>query len=231
MTFMKRNPSYLMISLFFAGIVIWGFWQSYFGPLLIGNIDRPWIVHFHAAIFMGWVLLLISQTALVATGNVNLHRQIGSIGMLYGAFVFLVGVLVSIGAPALRVRAGDFPIEVGGVVAIYSLADLLIFGVFLTLAFHYRSHPSIHKQWIIAATAALGGAAVGRPLRTDSLEYLLVWLSPLLVVIVIELVFRRKVSAVPFWGSAVIIVAFFKVQLFSAPIWNDIGIALLSPFV
>ena len=68
-------------------------------------------------------------------------------------------------------------------------------------------------------------------LRTDSPEYLLTWLSPLLAVIAIDLVFRRQVRAVPLVGSALIVVAFFKVQLLAAPTWNDIGRALLSPFI
>jgi hypothetical protein len=228
---MRRSPAYLGIAILFAGIVIWGFWRSYFGPLMTGTADRPWIVHLHAAVFVGWVLLLIAQAALASAGNVRLHRQVGVAGMTYGAFVFLIGVMVSVGAPALRVRAGDFPLEVGGMVAILSLADLLLFGAFLALAFVYRWQPHVHKQWIIAATAALGGAAVGRVLKTDSLAYLLVWLSPVLAIIAIDLMSRRRLSAVPFVSGSLIVVSFFKVPLLAAPIWNDIGRALVSPFV
>jgi hypothetical protein len=228
---MRRSPAYLGIAILFAGIVIWGFWRSYFGPLMTGTADRPWIVHLHAAVFVGWVLLLIAQAALASAGNVRLHRQVGVAGMTYGAFVFLIGVMVSVGAPALRVRAGDFPLEVGGMVAILSLADLLLFGAFLALAFVYRWQSHVHKQWIIAATAALGGAAVGRVLKTDSLPYLLVWLSPVLAIIAIDLMSRRRLSAVPFVSGSLIVVSFFKVPLLAAPIWNEIGRALVGPFV
>jgi hypothetical protein len=185
----------------------------------------------HAAVFVGWVLLLVAQAALVTTGRPQLHRQIGSAGMLYGAFVFLIGVLVSIGGPALRVRAGEFSVEVGGMVAILSLADLLLFGIFLTFAFACRSRPQLHKQWIIAATAALGGAAVGRVLKNDSLEYLLVWLSPVLAMLVIDLVSRRKLTVVPLLSGALIVVSFFKSELLAGPVWREIGRALVDPFV
>ena len=225
------RPAYLAIALFFAGLVGWGFWRSYFGPLLAGTVDRPWVVHLHAAVFVGWVLLLIAQATLVATGRVRLHRRIGAAGMLYGALVFLVGVLVSTLGPALRVRAGEFPIEVGGMVAIYSLADLLLFGAFLACAFAYRSRPDVHKQWVIAATAALGGAAIGRVLKTDSPEYLLTWLAPVLALIAIDLITRRRVRAVPLVSGALIVVAFFKNPLLAAPVWRDVGAALLRPFV
>ena len=225
------RQAYLAVALFFAGIVAWGFWRNYFGPLLAGTVDRPWVVHLHAAVFVGWVLLLIAQAALVVTGRVRLHRQIGTVGMLYGAFVFCIGVLVATLAPALRVRAGEFPIEVGGMVAIYSLADLLLFGAFLAFAITYRSRPEVHKQWVIAATAALGGAAIGRVLKSDSPEYLLTWLAPVLALIAIDLVAQRRVRAVPLVSGTLIVVAFFKSQLLPAPVWRDLGAALLRPFV
>lgn len=225
------RPAYLAIALLFAGIVTWGFWQSYFGPLLAGTVSRPWVVHLHAAVFVGWVLLLVAQAALVAAGRVHLHRRVGTAGMLYGAVVFVVGVMVSTIGPALRVRAGDFPLEVGGMVAILSLADLVLFGAFLACAFAYRARPDVHKQWVIAATAALGGAAVGRVLTTDSLEYLLVWLAPVLALVAIDLVTQRRVRFVPLVSGALIVASFFKSELLPAPVWRDVGAALLRPFV
>lgn len=36
---------------------------------------------------------------------------------------------------------------------------------------------------------------------------------------------------VPLVSGALIVVAFFKVPLLAAPIWRDLGRALLSPFV
>ena len=231
MPLIRRSPAYLGIAILFAGIVTWGFWRSYFAPLISGTVERPWIVHLHAAVFVGWVLLLMAQAALASAGRVRLHRQIGVAGMAYGAFVFLIGVMVSIGAPALRVRAGDFPVEVGGMVAILSLADLVLFGAFLAFAFAYRSQPEVHKQWVVAATAALGGAAVGRVLKSDSLAYLLVWLSPVLAIIAIDLASRRRLRAVPFVSGGLIVVSFFKAQLLAAPIWGEFGRALVSPFV
>jgi hypothetical protein len=229
--YLRRSAAYLGISIAFAGIVTWGFWRTYFAPLIAGTAERPWIVHLHAAVFVGWVLVLIAQAALATAGRVRLHRQVGLAGMAYGAFVFLVGVMVSIGGPALRARAGEFSVEVAGMVAVLSLADLVLFGAFLAFAFAYRAKPELHKQWVIAATAALGGAAVGRVLRTDSLAYLFVWLSPVLAVVAIDLAARRRLSVVPFVSGGLIVVSFFKARLFAAPISGEIGRALVRPFV
>jgi hypothetical protein len=177
------------------------------------------------------VLLLLAQATVVVAGNVRLHRRLGTAGMLYGALVFAVGLLVSVGAPALRVRSGLYPLEVGGVIVLYNLTDMLLFGVFLALAFAYRSRSELHKRWIMAATAALCGAALGRVVPGGSPQYLLLWLSPLLAMIAADLAMRRRVHWIPVVSGGLLVVAFFKVPLYSAQIWRDLGGALLRPFV
>jgi hypothetical protein len=151
--------------------------------------------------------------------------------MLYGALVFFVGLLVSVGAPALRVRDGFYGLDVGGVIVLYNLTDMLLFGAFLALAFVYRKRPELHKRWIIAATAALLGAALGRVVPGNSPQYLLLWLSPLLALIAVDLLTRRRVHWIPVVGSALLVVAFFKTSLYAAPLWRDVGRAVLRPFV
>jgi hypothetical protein len=213
-----------------AGIVAWGFWQTYYSRIA-SRTDLPWIVHLHAAVFSAWVLILIAQAAAVVRGRIRIHRQLGAVGMAYGALVFAVGLLVSVGAPALRVRDGQFPLEVGGVIVLYNLADMLLFGVFLALAYAYRHRPELHKRWIVAATAALCGAAIGRVLPGDTPQYLLVWLSPILAMIAVDLATRRRVHWIPLVSGALLVVAFFKVPLLAAPAWREVGRALLRPFV
>jgi uncharacterized membrane protein YozB (DUF420 family) len=226
----RTRQAYLAIALLIAGIVAWGFWKTYYSRPFT-RADLPAIVHVHATVFSLWVLVLVAQAALVVAGNVRLHRRLGTIAMLYGAFVFIVGLLVSVGAPVLRVRAAFYPLEVGGIVALYNLTDILLFGAFLALASAYRNRPELHKRWIIAATAGLCGAALGRVVPGNTPQYLLLWLSPLLALAAVDLVMRRRVHWIPVVSSALLVAAFFKVPLYGAPVWRDVGAALLRPFV
>jgi len=226
----RARQAYFAIALLIVGIVAWGFWGTYYSRAF-ARADLPAIVHVHAAVFSIWVLVLLAQAAVVVAGNVRLHRQVGNAGMIYGALVFAVGLLVSVGAPTLRVRAGFYPLEVGGVIALYNLTDMLLFGAFLAPAFAYRNRPELHKRWIVAATAALCGAALGRVVPGGTPQYLLLWLSPLLAMIAVDLATRRRVHWIPVVSGALLVVAFFKVPLYSAPIWREIGGALLRPFV
>ena len=226
----RTRQAYFAIALLIAAIVAWGFWKTYYSRPF-ARTDLPAIVHVHATVFSLWVLVLVAQAAVVVAGNVRLHKRLGTVGMLYGAFVFAVGLLVSVGAPVVRVRAAFYPLEVGGIVAIYNLTDILLFGAFLALAFAYRNRPELHKRWIIAATAALCGAALGRVVPGGTMQYLLLWLSPLLALVAVELVTRRRVHWIPVVSGALLVVAFFKVPLYAAPVWREVGAALLRPFV
>ena len=226
----RTRRAYFAITLLIAGIVGWGFWETYYTQAF-ARVDLPSIVHVHAVVFSIWVLVLVAQAAVVVAGNVRLHRRLGTAAMLYGALVFLVGLLVSVGAPALRVRANFYSLDVGGIIVLYNLTDILLFGAFLALAFAYRDRPELHKRWIVAATAALLGAALGRVVPGNSPQYLLLWLSPLLALAAVDLVTRRRVHWIPVVSSALLVAAFFKVPLYAPPVWRDVGRALLAPFV
>lgn len=226
----RARLAYFAIALLIAAIVVWGFWKTYYSQAL-ARTDLPAVVHVHAGVFSLWIAVLVAQAAAVAAGNVQLHRRLGTAGMLYGAFVLVVGLLVSVGAPAARVASGFYPIEVGGLIVLYNLTDMLLFGVFLALAFANRNRADLHKRWVVAATAALCGAALGRVVPGGSPQYLLLWLSPLLAMIAADLATTRRVHWIPALSGALLVVAFFKEPLFAAPIWRDVGRALLEPFV
>jgi hypothetical protein len=50
-------------------IALVGFWPTYFGPLLAGTADGVPIIHVHAAVYSGWLMLVIAQGVLAATGR------------------------------------------------------------------------------------------------------------------------------------------------------------------
>jgi hypothetical protein len=226
----RSRQAYFAITLLIAGIVAWGFWETYYARFA-ERTDLPSIVHVHAAVFTVWVLVLVAQAAVIVGGNVQLHRWLGTLGMAYGALVLAVGLGVSVGAPALRVRAGDYSLDVGGVIVLYNLMDILLFGAFLAMAFAYRNRAELHKRWIVAATAALCGAALGRVVPGNTAQYLLLWLSPILAMVAVDLVTTKRVHAIPLASGGLLVIAFFKVPLLAAPLWRDLGRALLRPVV
>jgi hypothetical protein len=68
---------YLAATVLLLAAVVIGFWPTYFERLLTGTpLLRP-MVKVHAPVFLGWMILLLAQTALVLVGRVHLHRKLG----------------------------------------------------------------------------------------------------------------------------------------------------------
>ena len=100
-----KRTFYIGLSLFCALIVFTGFWPSYFGLTFTGTFEHPAVIHFHAAVYVGWLMLFIAQTWFAATGRLALHMTLGRFAIGYGVLVIVVGLTVTFGIFAIRVRA------------------------------------------------------------------------------------------------------------------------------
>ena len=227
----SSQRAYFVIVLCMAAMVVWGFWPSYFGPLLRGGVDRPWIIHVHAALFLGWVILLILQASLVTFGQQRLHRRVGKFGIAYGIAVLCLGTIVSFAAPVLRVHAGQMPAAVASMVVLYNLTDMLVFGGFFAAAVAQRRNPEWHKRLILSATIALAAAALGRVLPPGWL-YIGVWMSPLFASMLVDFASRRRLHPVSLISVPVFLLDAHKVDLLGlSPLPRELGRMLIAPFV
>ncbi|RJG57357.1 hypothetical protein D0Z70_03920, partial [Sphingobium terrigena] len=60
------------------------------------TFGAPPLVHLHAFIFFGWVVLFVSQNLLVTRGSIGLHRQLGWVGAGWASAMVLVGIYTTI---------------------------------------------------------------------------------------------------------------------------------------
>jgi hypothetical protein len=49
-----------------------GFWPTYFGPLVSGNVDVSSLLHIHAAVQTAWLGLFVAQIVLASTARLRL---------------------------------------------------------------------------------------------------------------------------------------------------------------
>ena len=87
-----------------TAIVFAGFSPSFYGTFVQG-VSHPWIIHVHAAVYVGWLALLIAQATLAARGQMAVHRKVGNFGIAYGAVVWVLGSIVAVA----RSSAGAWP--------------------------------------------------------------------------------------------------------------------------
>lgn len=221
---------YIGLTLFLIATVVTGFWPSYFGTLLTGGVERPLVMHLHGAVFTGWMALLFLQVGLAASGRVRLHRQVGRAGIGYGVLVWVLGVVVTFAAPIMHVRSGEWTVDQAAGFLLLPIGDMFLFAGFFGAAIAYRQKPDIHKRLIIAATVALAFAAVGR-LNLPLLPFFLLWISPMVMAMVFDLVTRGQVHRVDAISTAVLAMAFVRVPFVESEGWLVVGRAMLQPFL
>jgi hypothetical protein len=129
--------------------VFGGFGMHSFVPALRGNFPpAPPVVHLHALVFIGWMLLLLVQSALVGAGNVRLHRALGTWGIAQGTATILIGLMMQLVASGRGLAAG----RPAGTDGLYlGLLAFLGFAAMFALAIRNRARPEIHRPMILFA--------------------------------------------------------------------------------
>jgi len=237
-----RSNLYVGLAVLIAAIVLVGFSRSFYGTFF-ADAAHPWIIHVHAAVYVGWLALLIAQTVLAARGDIATHRRVGKFGIAYGALVWALGLIVAVAMPVINVRSGLWPMARGEQFLAIPLGDMVLFGGFFGAAIVYRHKPEIHKRLIILSSVAVMFAAVGRaftnvgvllgnpdaPLGGD-VARLLLWYSPVLVGMGHDLVRRRRIHPVYWIGAVVMGVAALRVPYSQTEHWHEIARTILAPF-
>lgn len=179
-------------------------------------------IHLHGAAFSCWILLLVTQTSLVAAGRTDIHRRLGIAGFLLACLMVILGVLA---ATDSLVRASGPPGRDPQFFYIVPLTDMLIFAVLILFAFRARSNPSEHKRLIFIATTALLIAAFGRwpidmvrgnPAMAGLCSYIF-----LLFLVAYDLWSTRQVYRATLWaGSILIFVQQVRIPIGKTAAWH-----------
>jgi hypothetical protein len=142
-----------------AIIVFAGFAQSYFLKGFFGTPPLYPLLHFHGLVMTSWFVLFATQSWLIETHRVRLHRRLGIFGALLAAMILAVGAaVVTINAREGRVPpAAPIP-----VVVFLSYANLLVFGVLVGAAIYFRGRSEFHKRLMLLGTLNLLTAAITR---------------------------------------------------------------------
>jgi hypothetical protein len=226
-----RSPFYVAVSLLIVATVVAGFAPSF---IRIATDDRPFplIMHLHAAVYLGWLALLVCQTVLAARGKIAAHRLVGRFGIGYAALVWVLGLIVSFVAPAAHVRAGEWDLQRAVTFMPIPLGDMLLFGGFFVAAIAFRQRPEIHKRLVLLACVAIMFAGAFR------LSYVLsqpaqfvVWYLPVVAGMIYDRVKLGRVHPVYWLGAVIMGVALLRIPFGSTAFWQNIGRALLTPLI
>jgi hypothetical protein len=136
-----------------------GFAPSYFLKALTDAPALSLLAHVHAAAFTAWLVLLLVQSCLVAGRRVALHRRLGVLGAALAVAMVPLGVSMAIDAARSgRAAPGFSPQEF----MIFPIGQIMLFGVFVSIALLRRSCSAIHRRFMLLASIALMTPAIAR---------------------------------------------------------------------
>ena len=196
---------YLGMSLLVAAVVAFGFGHTIGANLLHPDTPRPLILHIHAVVFSIWVVLFITQSALVRVSKVALHRRMGIVAAMLGGILPVLGVTT-----ALAMHHWHDQLNASGHASLsLPFNDMLTFSVAFGLAIRWRRRPEFHRRLMLIATCCLTSAAFARfpeSMVPDNAFYACVDML-LLLGVLRDLVVNRHVHAVYRYGLPCMIVS------------------------
>jgi uncharacterized membrane protein YozB (DUF420 family) len=139
-----RNAFLVMVGFVWIGIVS-GFGRDSILHLRAHGLDYPVIVHVHAVVFVGWLVLFTVQLALIRSRRIDLHKRLGLAGAALAAVMVVLGPATALVTDAARYTAThappDFlPVQFTNTIGFAGLAGL---GLLL------RGTPSAHKRLML----------------------------------------------------------------------------------
>ena len=197
---------YVFMAALFVVTTLAGFIPDSLGKIALVEAGQrapfPPVMHVHAALMGSWLMLLLTQTTLMATGNAKYHKKLGIASFLLAPAIILTGLVL---VPTMYGQVWDAtaaaPPEMreklrGGLAVRTDIMLLqfragLLFATCVVLALRARRVDSgFHKRMIILATLVPLPASIDRitwlphtmpvsPLSADL--YTLLWLSPMFV--------------------------------------------------
>lgn len=143
--------------------VLVGFSRSFFLRPLFPQWPSPSesIFYWHGAAFSAWIVLLVTQTSLVAGGRADLHRRIGPVGAALAVAMVVLGTLGALTAARRATGFVGIPIPPLQFLAV-PLFDMIVFSAFVWLGIAQRRNPQAHKRWMLLASVNLATAAIAR---------------------------------------------------------------------
>lgn len=205
----------------------------------------PMALHVHAVLMGSWMLLLLAQTTLMATGRRDWHMQLGVLGMVLAPALVLAGVVLVPTNIATNIAfAANVPEAQDGLaeglvfsvnIALVQLRVGICFLLFVVLALRARKLDSgLHKRLMILATVTPLGAATSRMAflpntLPESPETTLLW--PILFAVPMFLwdLYRQRTIHRAYWiFAAVMLPSGILVQwLWNSAWWQSVGARLL----
>jgi hypothetical protein len=186
------------------------------------------LLHVHGLVFTAWLVLLFTQTSLVAAHRVDWHRRLGLFGVLVATAMLVLGPMAAIAAARRGFAVGDLH---GMNLLVFQLGAIVLFAGFVGAALYQRRRPELHRRLMLLATINLLPPAIvrlplvgGRPIV--ALLLCTLFIAPAMLH---DLRTRGRVHPVYLWGGlAILLSGPARAILGQTPAWQALALALVK---
>ena len=206
----RKVPGRRFDHLFFASIAVLlaaavfaGFARTYYLAGVFGAPLPSLTIHLHGAAYSLWIVLFVTQTALVSARRLDLHRRLGIAAFIWACVMIVLGVLAATDA---LVRGAGPPGRDPRSFFIVPIGDMLIFTTLIYFSFQNRTNPTVHKRLLVIATVGLSVAAINRwPFLVHHHNGAPYSYTFLLLIALYDLWSTHRLYACTLWGSGLLI--------------------------
>ena len=151
-----------LLSLAILVVLTWGFYRTYivFFPSFDGF--QP-VHHFHGAILLLWIALLILQPLLMSRKKHHIHRMVGKVSFVLAPLVMLSIFLVSRVTYYNNLQILPAASDAIAIISL-SIPAVFIFGILYGLAIANRRRTYYHMRYMIGTGILMIGPGLGRVL-------------------------------------------------------------------
>lgn len=169
---------FVFMGAFFIAIVLAGFIPSSIAKVAAVQAGErppfPLVLHMHAVLMGSFLLLLISQTTLMATRRPEIHRRLGLAALVLAPALVIVGLVLvptnyhavwnaaHFGPPDVQARLAGVPLILDNIMLL-QLRIAILFPLFLGIGLWARNRDSgLHKRMMILSVAMALPAGIDR---------------------------------------------------------------------
>jgi hypothetical protein len=213
---------FLVMAIASTCLVFLGFARTYYLKSFFGTPALRPLLHLHGVVFTVWMLIFVTQTALIVSNRRALHRRLGYAAGIFACAMVALGLLVAFSAE--RLGHGNSLADAETVFLI-SLGDIFTFVVFLGAGFLWRRNPETHQRlMLLAVVAGLLSAAIprlpligGHPAAMGITGLAFLFAGP-----IYDLIARHRIHPAYLWGCIFALATFVPVRiaLASTPGWH-----------
>lgn len=125
----------------------------------LGEMPRPpFILHFHAAVFILWLGLVTLQILWVEIGNLRRHKQLGWLTVAVSVLMVPLGLTAALVDQVRQVAHPDYAPQFLAL----EFEEVIGFSIFMTAGVIFRRNPAAHKRLMILSAVAISDAGFAR---------------------------------------------------------------------